>query len=141
MSVVRAGGNVRKFLLKLTKSATLFYFCALIFASGCETVPQKSPDLPGESLTSARLAYDTAQLLLRQSYIHGEVSNTCKDRKIAKVEIVEPVTGAKMEGGKLIEGYWRERWTLDLCGYLASYRVTFIADGRGGTNISTKRGW
>ena len=90
----------------------------LLWASaGCATVP-------GNTVASPTLQRDTLQTILA---LDAAEDQGCNQRKLVKTDIIKgPAVGDKMVV---------ERWTLDRCGKMVPYTVTFTPSPRGGTDF------
>jgi hypothetical protein len=62
----------------------------------------------------------------------------CQDRTLTKMEVLERPQNVRMDGRKLVQGQWTERWTLNRCGKLVAYRVTYIAEEKTGISYEVK---
>jgi hypothetical protein len=89
----------------------------LIALQGCVSVP-------GETLASTRLQHDVLQPVLA---IDMAADSTCRQRKIANTEVLARSSTERTE-----------RWTVDRCGKLVPYLVTFSPDPAGGTNFRVR---
>lgn len=57
------------------------------------------------------------------------IDRECRQRKVAGTEVIEVSADGKSG---------TERWTLERCGKLVTYRVTFSPSSRGGTDFSVR---
>ena len=89
----------------------------LVILQGCVSVP-------GETLASARLQHDVMQPVLM---LDMAADRACRQRKIANTEILARSTTERTE-----------RWTVNRCGMLVPYLVTFSPDPAGGTNFRVR---
>lgn len=103
----------------------------LLVSAGCATTR-----LPGETITLSLLQRDVLNqiMLLDRAFFDDK----CHHRKVVNTEVIEPPKDVRIEGDRPLQGNWAERWTLDRCGTLASYRIEFTLDGKGGTYFSTR---
>jgi hypothetical protein len=82
--------------------------------------------LPGPTSASPRLEKDTLSMIMILDSGHDA---SCKQRTVEKREIISAhATGAQ------------EQWTLNRCGTLVLYRVTYTPSPKGGTNLSVQPG-
>jgi len=80
--------------------------------------------LPGKSTADPRLEQDTLSMIMLMDRAQDEA---CNQRKVERREVISAhATGAE------------EHWTLDRCGTLVLYRVTFSPSPKGGTMIGLK---
>jgi hypothetical protein len=84
-----------------------------------------------ETLASPELQSDTRSQLF--AFDRAIEAPGCKKRKVLSMEVVEPPVNLRMDRGRMVSGFWRERWTLDRCGQVVAYSVDYEADGKGGT--------
>jgi hypothetical protein len=85
---------------------------------------------PGQSLADAQLQTDTFNMVLLRETISD---NTCGQRKVINTEVVESPRSVGVDP-------WAERWTVDRCGKLIYYRIGFVPDSKGGTDIHVPNG-
>lgn len=90
----------------------------------------------GETLASDQLKADALRQIMILDMAYGGECKT--ERRVLRMEITKQPEGLKVRGDKMMAGKWGERWTIDRCGQPIAYDMTFTADGRGGTFISTK---
>jgi hypothetical protein len=108
-----------------SRRAALVLCLPLVFAS-CATAPGDPTPLAREKTISEQvLAFDSSK------EAGGETS--CRSRKVVSTEITLPFA----RGSQGAAGYWTERWTVDRCGNLAPYLVSFMRapDGHLGVAI------
>lgn len=111
--------------------AALLFLVSLLL-SGCATGPRDSVPLAREKTVSDQvLAFDSSR------EAGGDAS--CGSRKIASTEVTLPFE----RGSQGAAGYWTERWTVDRCGRLMPYVVSFVraADGHLGVSILREDGF
>lgn len=82
--------------------------------------------LPGKSTADPRLEQDTLTMIMGMDRASDDA---CKQRKVEKREIIS----AHAKGAE-------EHWTLDRCGTLVLYRITYSPAPSGGTMIGLKPG-
>lgn len=81
--------------------------------------------IPGNTKASPRLQQDTLQMIF---ILDGASDQSCDRRKIVNTEVIKAA---------MAEDYTAiERWTLDRCGKVIPYRVTFSPGATGGTDFS-----
>ncbi len=102
----------------------------LLLSAGCATTR-----LPGETLTLSLLQRDALNTIMMLD--RAFFDDICHHRKVVNTEVIEPPKDVRVEGGRPLQGNWAERWTLDRCGTLVSYRIEFTFDGKGGTYFTT----
>jgi hypothetical protein len=91
--------------------------------------------LPGDTACDLTLQANTLEIVIFHEIIAGEES--CQDRKIANVEVIEAPHDLRWEGETVVYGIWAERWSVDRCGTMVRYVVRYVFDAaRGGTDIS-----
>jgi predicted RNA-binding Zn-ribbon protein involved in translation (DUF1610 family) len=70
------------------------------------------------------------------------MAQPCRQLRLARIEDlgrVDPTLPAGAPPSPLGgPGSWHERWTLDRCGEIVSYTVTFAPDPNGGTNLGAR---
>jgi hypothetical protein len=82
------------------------------------------------------LQRDTLSYLIVTDKIAARASQAqCQDRTIVNTEVIEQPHEVQLEGKRLLQGRWTERWTLNRCGTLIPYRVAYSADEK--TGLST----
>ena len=69
------------------------------------------------------------------------MAQPCRQLRLARIEFLGRVDSTELPEGAPPSppggpGGWHERWTLDRCGEIVSYVVTFAPDPNGGTNLS-----
>ena len=83
--------------------------------------------VPGDTRASPPLQRDTLQMIL---ILDGASDGSCDQRKIVNTEVVKMAT---------VNDYTAaERWTLDRCGKLVRYSVTFSPGPGGATDFSVR---
>lgn len=80
----------------------------------------------GSAAETAQLRRDAEQMVLMMD---GPRDKNCAQRKIAKTEVLE----ARPDGAPAAE-----RWTVDRCGKLVSYRVRYAPNSKGGTDLDVR---
>jgi hypothetical protein len=81
--------------------------------------------IPGGTKASPRVQQDALQMIF---ILDGASDKSCDQRKIVNTEVIKAATA---------EDYTAiERWTIDQCGTLVPYRVTFRPGPDGGTDLS-----
>lgn len=78
----------------------------------------------GGTADSPVLQRDVTQTVLVADYA---MDMKCRERKVVSAEVIEASPDRKTGA---------ERWTVERCGKLASYRVTFAPSPRGGTDFA-----
>jgi hypothetical protein len=101
--------------LLLVVVATLTIACA-----------SKSVQLPGNTMADQVLQRDAAQFVM---LLESAEQSRCAQRKIINTEVKEPPADAGKDT-------WVERWTVDRCGSLVYYKVTFTPSPGGGTDVA-----
>lgn len=104
------------------KRKVIGYFAMLgsfILTAGCATTT-------GETAASPILKRDTTQMVI---LVDSITDQECSSRKIVNTEIIQMYSSGK-------SGI--ERWTVDRCGKLINYRITFTPSPRGGTDFTVK---
>jgi hypothetical protein len=107
------------------RRAALVLCFPVLFAS-CATGPgDRAPVAREKTVSEQILAFDSSK------EVGGDTS--CRTRKVASTEITLPLA----TGSQGASGYWIERWTVDRCGQLAPYLVSFMRapDGHLGVAI------
>lgn len=97
-------------------------------------VAQLVAGLPGETIADLTLQADTLELLVVHEMIFAEAS--CEDRRIANTEVIEAPHDLRWEGETLTYGVWAERWSVDRCGTIVPYIVSYVFDAATGTDIN-----
>ena len=112
--------------------------CFLFLGCTAQRPPQtasftSSTKLPGHSLSSPLLQRDTLSYLLVTDKIAARTTQAkCQDRTVVNTEVIEQPQDVRLEGKRLLQGRWAERWTLNRCGTLILYRVAYTADEKAG---------
>jgi len=120
-------------LLSLLLSSCAFQNASRAIPSTPSTVS------PGRSLGSATLQRDTLSHILFTDVISTNAAHEkCQDRTLIKMEVLERPQNVRMDGRKLVQGHWTERWTLNRCGKLVAYRVTYLAEEKTGISYDVK---
>jgi len=86
--------------------------------------------LPGGTIADIVLQYDTLVNIVVFEII---AVDPCQNRRIANTEVIEAPHDLRFEGETLVYVVWAERWTVDRCGALVTYRADYESDV-GGTN-------
>ncbi len=73
-----------------------------------------------------------SQLIVTDKIAAGSAQVKCQDRTVVNTEVIEQPQDVRLEGKRLLQGRWTERWTLNRCGSLILYRVAYVADGKAG---------
>jgi len=104
--------------MKRSHSFAAFEFTLIaLFIGGCASGPAPQSSLPGTTMATPQLERDTVALVLGIDRIDD---CTCNQRKIINREI----------GSRSVE-----YWTVDRCGTLLRYTITYSPSPRGGTLI------
>jgi hypothetical protein len=91
--------------------------------------------LPGDTACDLTLQANTLEIVIFQEMIAGEES--CQDRKIANIEVIETPHDLRWEGETVVYGIWAERWSVDRCGTVVRYMVRYVFDAaKGGTDFT-----
>src|SRR5215475_2643838 len=96
--------------------------CFLFLGCTAERPPQTAPStfatkLPGHSLSSPMLQRDTlSYLIVTDKIAAGATQAKCQDRTVVNTEVIEQPQDVRLEGKRLLQGRWAERWTLNRCG-------------------------
>lgn len=111
-----------------------FLFTFIVFCGFVLSLPAQEV----ETLGTKELQADTLNHI---TMMDRAMVPACKmERHVLKMEITKKPSRLKIESGRVMRGEWKERWTIDSCGQAVAYEVTYRADGRGGTFISTNSG-
>jgi hypothetical protein len=92
---------------------------------------------PGSTIGDRILQRD-AFLLIAQKDLSELEGGPCRTRRVTNTELVSPLEGREVEGGRPVAGEWAERWTLDRCGTAIHYIIHF-ATNRSGTRFFAER--
>lgn len=92
--------------------------------------------VPGPTNASKGLQMDTLdRLFLYERVFRPE----CRDPRVVDTKVTEPLSEKRYVSGVLMKGSkWVEQWSLDSCGVIVTYRIEYVADGRGGTYFGTR---
>jgi len=99
-----------------------------------ETSEAEGAVVPGTTLADRVLQGDTLAFLAQRDLFEAGPEARCRTRKVVTTEVVQPLEGAEVEGGRAVAGKWAERWTLDRCGMPVGYVVRFNTT-RNGTSF------
>jgi hypothetical protein len=77
-----------------------------------ETPSGAPANVPGATLADPVLQRDVLGFLAQRDFPEAWADGRCDARKVINTEIVQPLEGALVEGGRPIGGHWVERWTL-----------------------------
>jgi hypothetical protein len=97
-----------------------------LFLTGCATGTGDHTPLAREKTVADQvLAFDSSK--------EAGGDSSCRSRKISSTEVTLPFES----GSQGAAGYWTERWTVDRCGRLIPYMVSFVraTDGHLGVGI------
>jgi hypothetical protein len=112
-------GDQRKVTIMLARFVGLFATLSLLVIS-CSTA-----ELPGNSRASPGVQRDVLQMIL---ILDGASGVNCDRHIVLKTEVVKTA---------IADDYTAiERWTIDRCGTIVPYRVTFRPGATGGTDFS-----
>ena len=125
-----------------------------------EKPPGAPANVPGATIADPTLQRDVLGFLAQRDFPEAWADGRCDARKVTNTEIVQPLEGAVVEGGRPVGGQWVERWTLfrewyrgpartdatlaaerlknpapvvDRCGVPVRYLVRFITTPKGTT--------
>jgi hypothetical protein len=100
-------------------------------APSLPTVP-----VPGQTLADYQLQGITLDFIV----IYEEAASpNCQTRRMVNTEVTAITQEFQFENNVLVAGAWIERWTIDSCGVVTAYKVTYTADGSGGTYFSINK--
>jgi hypothetical protein len=71
-------------------------------------------------------------LIVTDKIASGAAQAKCQDRTVVNTEVIEQPRDVRLEGKRLLQGRWTERWTLNRCGSLIPYRVAYVANEKTG---------
>jgi len=77
-----------------------------------ETPPGEPGTVPGATLADPILQRDVLGFLAQRDFAAAGAEGRCDARKVVDTEILKPLEGAAVEGGRPIGGQWVERWTI-----------------------------
>lgn len=86
--------------------------------------------LPGESIASKQLQYDTLFAVLPCA---GRYNKKCQSFSILDTKLVHNIKDGVIKDNRYVEGYWQEIWTVKRCSQQVDVPITFVLDGKGGT--------
>lgn len=95
-----------------------------------------APAVPGNTIADNTLQRDTLAFLSQRDLSEAGPEARCRTRKVVATELLAPLEGSQVEGGRPVAGQWTERWTLDRCGATIRYVVRFKTTARGTTFIA-----
>ena len=98
-----------------------------------ETPAGETTAFRGTTIADPVLQRDTLGFLALRDFSAAGAEGACHSRKVIDTEVLQPLQGAAVEGGRPIEGHWVERWTLDRCGMAVRYVVRFSTTQKGTT--------
>lgn len=101
-----------------------------------EVSEAETPTVPGATLADRILQRDTLAFLAQRDLSEAGPEAPCRARKIVGTEVLVPVEGGQVEGGRPIAGQWVERWTLDRCGATLAYVIRFTTTRTGTTFVA-----
>lgn len=109
--------------MSITRTIATMTTLVFFFGTGCTTQPSITPTspLPGNTTASPQLEKDTLFMVMGMDRAED---GGCGQRKVVNREIIETTP----ERG-------RENWTIDRCGKLVRYKISFTPSPRGGTDI------
>lgn len=96
-----------------------------------ETPPGEPATVPGTSIADPILQRDALGFLAQRDFSAAGAEGTCDARNVIDTEVLQPLEGAAVQGGRPIDGRWVERWTLDRCGMPVRYVVRFSTTQKG----------
>lgn len=105
-----------------------------------EVADDEAVVIPGDTLADRTLQRDTLAFLAQRDLFEAGPEARCRTRKVVATEVLEPITGAEVEGARPIAGHWMERWTLDRCGRSVPYVIQFTTTRKGTTFIAEPQG-
>jgi len=97
------------------------------------TIPKPQPYFPGNSLAGYVLTKDA----LKPAVIFAGAKlkkKDCKDIALFDRQVLE-MPHDVTEKGKTMKGVWKENWIFRMCKKELNAELTFIPDGKGGTNF------
>lgn len=101
-------GSLVPYLVKFARSAD----GDLDVTMQLETPPGEPATVPGATLADPILQRDVLGFLAQRDFPESWADGRCDARKVINTEILRPLEGAAVEGGRPIGGQWVERWTL-----------------------------
>ncbi len=101
--------------------------------SGCVSMSGISPPSPGTTVASGRLLRDAMKTLTMIEKSYGKSCTAPKS--IVNVELIEQPANMELSGDLITKGKFVERWTINRCGELVTYKMSFTPDGQGGAYI------
>lgn len=90
-----------------------------------EVSDTEAPTVPGATLADRILQRDTLAFLAQRDLVEAGPEARCRTRKVVGTEVVVPLEGGQVEGGRPVAGQWVERWELDRCGSSVGYVIRF----------------
>jgi hypothetical protein len=101
-----------------------------------EVSEAEATTVPGDTLADRTLQRDTLAFLTQRDLSEAGPEARCRIRKVVATEVLAPLEGSQLEGGRPIAGQWAERWTLDRCGASVGYVIRFNTTRKGTTFIA-----
>ena len=92
--------------------------------------------VPGDTIADLALQRDTLAFLAQRDLYEAGPEARCRTRKIVATQVLMPLDGGEVEGGRPIAGRWVERWTLDRCGASVGYVIRFNTTRKGTTFVA-----
>lgn len=96
------------------------------------------PTVPvvGHTLADAQLQQDILSFVMLYETV---ASPNCQNRQITNTEVLGVTQDFRFENDILVAGEWSERWTINSCGAVSAYQVSYQADGSGGVFFSMRK--
>ena len=89
-------------------------------------VPEtEAATIPGATIADRTLQRDTLAFLAQRDLVEAGPEARCRTRKVVGTEVLVPLEGGQVEGGRPVAGQWVERWALDRCGSPVAYVIRF----------------
>ena len=89
----------------------------------------------GSSIASDDLQFEVVEDMYKFVY---PLAPSCTDYRIKNTQVIHFPYDVKKKNGKYIKGYWKELWSVDYCGNVLQFPVTFNIKGKKTTyNIDT----
>lgn len=93
-----------------------------IFQPVCFSYYDMSTPVEGNSIANNSLQFSVVKSIYKNLSIKIP---TCSDFTIKDTQVIHFPYDVKKKKGKIVKGYWKELWTVDVCGKYKQVPVTF----------------
>ena len=109
----------------MLKKIILLFLIQITFIPFANSYYDMSTPVEGESIANDALQFNVIEKIYTTL---SPYNPTCSDFKIKNTQILHYPYDVKKKNNKYIKGYWKELWTIDVCGKSTQIPITFYID-------------